>query len=187
MEEKLIETNKELTMEYLVNRINQIVSLDFSVVDKNDDIEKWNTVPKLLLLEDKKIAKVLDFTKYLDTLLISIYDKAMYIISLSGMVDFMPFKFEDYDNGNLLLLVDYYQTRGIKEMVDTFNFTSNQALLTAIRNKTLDLEIRKKILLSFVNRAFYDKIDGTNKKVLLNYIVKFIDEIVNKDYTELID
>ena len=58
MEERLLDEFKKVSVEELVNRINEIVRDKFSILDEENDIEKWNRVPKLLLLSSDKKKQV---------------------------------------------------------------------------------------------------------------------------------
>ena len=186
MEEKNFIDSRNNTMDELVKKINEIVGEKFAILDEQNDIEKWNTVPKLLLLDETKQKIVLDLAEFLDSLLVSNGDKAMYIISLSGLIEFGKISIEDYEIGSLFTLADYYQNSSIEEIKNTISVISNKELLSTVREKTLDLEIRRKLLLDIANRAINDKINTANKKALANFISETIKELSEKDYYDLV-
>ena len=186
MEEKIFIDSKNNTIEELVKRINTIVGEKFAILDEQNDIEKWNTVPKLLLLDEDKKAQILSFVEFLDSLLITAGEKAMYIISLCGLIEFGNLSLENYDMGNMFTIADYYQNSSIEEIQNTIAIISNKELLLTVREKTLDLEVRKKLLLDIANRAINDKIDTTNKKEITKFISDVVNELAEKDYYDLV-
>lgn len=186
MGEKIFGDLKEKTMEELVKRIQEIVSQRFAILDEQNDIEKWNTVPKLLLLDDAKQQQILSFAEFLDSMLVTIGEKAMYVVSICGLLEFGQIKLDDYDNGDLFTLADYYQNSNIDEINNTISIVGNKQLLTTVREKTLDIEVRKKILLDIANRAINDKINTTNKKEVTKFITEVVTELEEKDYYNLV-
>lgn len=187
MEERLLEVGKDRSVNQLVENINKLVDKNFNILSHNDDIEKWNSVPKLLMLDVDKQEKLLNFVEYVDTLLISLNDKAMYIISLSGLIEVGKLNIMDYDDGGLFTLADYYNHTNILDIKKTLPIIGNNKLLLAVRNKTLELDTRKKILLDIVNKLNSDKIDATNSKKVEKFITDIVTEIEAKDYYELVD
>jgi len=101
MEEKIFNNIKNHTVEELVTKINEVVGNKFTILNEENDIEKWNTVPKLLLLNENQQNKLLSFVDFTDSLLSPIEEKAMYIISLSGLIEHGKIDIEDYDDGSL--------------------------------------------------------------------------------------
>lgn len=151
--EKLLETDKAVSVEMLVNRINELIGEKFTILDEQDDIQKWNGIPKLLMLDEVAGKRLLSFIEYMDSLLIPIEDKAIIVVSLSGLMEFANIKLYDYDDGSLYTMADYYQNSSIAEIKNTISIVGNKELLNAVRCKTLDLDLRKKILLDVVNGA----------------------------------
>lgn len=186
MGEKIFGDSKERTTEELVKRIQEIVSQRFTILDEQNDIEKWNTVPKLLLLDDNKQQQILSFAEFLDSLLVSIGEKAMYIVSICGLLEFGGIKLEEYETGDLFTLADYYQNSNINEIKNTIQIIGNKQLITVVREKTLDIEVRKKLLLDIANRAINDKINTTNKKEIIKFITEVVSELEEKDYYDLV-
>lgn len=186
MGEKLLEVNNT-SVEELVKRINDIVGEKFEILDEKDDIEKWNAIPKLLLLDEVAQKRLLSFVNFVDTVSISLEDKAMIIVSLVGLMEFANIKLYDYDDGNLFTMADYYQNSSIEDIKRTIFIIGNHDLLLAVRRKTLELDIRKKILLSIVKRCINDKIDTDNLNLVSEFVLKIIKEIEEKDYYELIN
>lgn len=186
MEEKIFGDLKNNTIEELVKRINEIVGQKFAILDEENDIEKWNAVPKLLLLNENKKNKTLSFVEFMDSLLVPLEEKAMYVISLCGLLEFSNIDLEDYDDGSLFTIADYYQNSSIDEIKNTIGIIGNKEILLSVRKKALDLEVRKKILLNIVNRALNDKIDITNKKEVTKFIAEVIKELDETEYYDLV-
>jgi hypothetical protein len=184
MGDKILESTK--TIEELVKKINEIVDSDFSMLEHENDIEKWNTIPKLLLMEDDKKNKMLSFVEFLDTLLVSLEAKAMYIISLSGLLEFGNINLLDYDDGSLFTLADYYQNSSVEEIKKTLSIVGNKDLLLAVRNKTLDLDVRKKIISNIISNIETNKTSIIKTQGMKNYITELIKQIPEKDYYDLV-
>ncbi len=185
MIERLLEKEKNTNMEQLVAQINKIIDEKFSILDEKDDIEKWNGIPKLLLLEEPVQKKFLEFVDFMDSLLVPIEDKVIYVVSLSGLMEFGGVNLEKYDVGSLFMMADYYQNSTITEIKNTIIIAGNLELLTAIRLKTLDLEARKKILRKIVEGFFQPKRNKVDNKVISKYITDSIQMIQMTDYYEL--
>ena len=186
MEERLLEFNGDISVKKLIDRINEIVGNKFTILDQKDDIEKWNGIPKLLTLDDNSQQKLLEFVEYVDNLLQPIEDKAMYIVSLSALIEFGKIDINIYDEGNLFTLADYYQNSSINDIKNTLPIIKNSTLLLAVRQKTLDIEARKKILLDIVNSFISSKISTANQDKYNKFINDKINEIEEKDYYDLI-
>lgn len=186
MEERLLEFNGDISVKKLIDRINEIVGNKFTILDQKDDIEKWNGIPKLLTLDDNSQQKLLEFVEYVDNLLQPIEDKAMYIVSLSALIEFCKIDINIYDEGSLFTLADYYQNSSINDIKNTLPIIKNSTLLLAVRQKTLDIEARKKILLDIVNSFISSKISTANQDKYNKFINDKINEIEAKDYYDLI-
>lgn len=166
--EKLFENEKDYSIEMLVNRINELIGEKFTILDEQDDIKKWNGVPKLLMLDGVAQKRLLSFIEYMDSLLIPIEDKAIIVVSLSGLMEFANVKLYDYDDGSLYTMADFYQNSSIEEIRNTIEIVGNREILRLVRGKTLDLDIRKKMLLDIVN--------GANES---SDITKYIEDTIN--------
>ncbi len=184
MSEKLFENTKEINIENLITKINEVVGEKFAILDEKDDIEKWNTLPKLLLLEEENAKKVLSFVEFMDSLLVPKEEKAMYVVSLCGLIEFGNLILKDYEEGSLFTLADYYQNSSIEEIKKTIPIVGDPSLLIFVRYKTLDLEGRKELLKQIVTEA---EQKGVHTK---NQILKFIEtkqqEMQDQYYDEII-
>lgn len=186
MDNKLLQASKA-SVEELVNRINEIVGNKFEILDEKDDIEKWNSVPKLLLLDEVAQKRLISFVEFMDCLTIPIETKSIIIISLAGLMEFANIKLYDYDDGNLYTIADYYQNSSIDDIKKTISIIGNQELLLAVRKKTLDLDVRKELLFNIEKKFFDDKIDANNLKQVSAFIQSMIKELEEKDCYELIN
>ena len=181
MEERLLDEFKKVSVEELVNRINEIVRDKFSILDEENDIEKWNRVPKLLLLSSDKKKQVLSFVEFMDSLLIPVTEKAMYVISLCGNLNM-----EEYDDGSLFTLASFYENSTIDEIKNTIAIVGNKDLLLAVRKKTLDIDTRNKILSEVITDMNTKKITVNNNKDFSKFMEDTINKINEKDYYDLV-
>lgn len=186
MDDRLFEIGKTYNMEQLVTRINEIIGEKFTILDERDDIEKWNGIPKLLMLEETTQNKVLEFVEFIDSLLVPIEEKTIYIVSLSGLIEFGKISLDQYDLGSLFTMADYYQNSSIQEIKNTLILVGNPELLKAIRCKTLELDTRKEILRRVVNRFFETKRTKIDHKTITKYLLDTIQQIQTLDYYELV-
>lgn len=186
MEERLLDEFKKVSVEELVNRINEIVRDKFSILDEENDIEKWNRVPKLLLLSSDKKKQVLSFVEFMDSLLIPVTEKAMYVISLCGLLEYGNLNIEEYDDGSLFTLASFYENSTIDEIKNTMAIVGNKDLLLAVRKKTLDIDTRNKILLEVITDMNTKKITVNNKKDFSKFMEDTINKINEKDYYDLV-
>lgn len=186
MEEKLLELSSDKSVKKIIDKINEVVGKEFKILDQDDDIEKWNGVPKLLTLSDISQKKILTFIEYIDNLLVPIEIKVMYIISLSALIEFGNIDINVYDEGSLFVLADYYQNSAIKGIRDTIQIIKNPTLLLAIRSKTLDGETRKKMISNIINSFISDKLDIDDQNQYNKFINNKIKEIETKDYYDLV-
>lgn len=186
MEERLLDYSKDNSVESVIKKINDVVKCKFSILKLDDDIEKWNSIPKLLMLDDVAQKRLMSFIEFMDSLDISIEKKLLNFISLSAVLEFSNIKLYDYDNGNLFTLADYYKDRSISDIKNTISIIGNKDLLLAVRTKTLDLDIRINILLTIEKKSINDKIDTANFDSISKFIAEVITEIENKEYSELI-
>mgnify|MGYP004575545665 CR=1 FL=1 len=186
MEERLLDEFKKVSVEELVNRINEIVRDKFSILDEENDIEKWNRVPKLLLLSSDKKKQVLSFVEFMDSLLIPVTEKAMYVISLCGLLEYGNLNMEEYDDGSLFTLASFYENSTIDEIKNTIAIVGNKDLLLAVRKKTLDIDTRNKILSEVITDMNTKKITVNNKKDFSKFMEDTINKINEKDYYDLV-
>lgn len=186
VEERLLDEFKKVSVEELVNRINEIVRDKFSILDEENDIEKWNRVPKLLLLSSDKKKQVLSFVEFMDSLLIPVTEKAMYVISLCGLLEYGNLNMEEYDDGSLFTLASFYENSTIDEIKNTIAIVGNKDLLLAVRKKTLDIDTRNKILAEVITDMNTKKITVNNKKDFSKFMEDTINKINEKDYYDLV-
>jgi hypothetical protein len=186
VEERLLDEFKKVSVEELVNRINEIVRDKFSILDEENDIEKWNRVPKLLLLSSDKKKQVLSFVEFMDSLLIPVTEKAMYVISLCGLLEYGNLNMEEYDDGSLFTLASFYENSTIDEIKNTIAIANNKDLLLAVRKKTLDIDTRNKILAEVITDMNTKKITVNNKKDFSKFMEDTINKINEKDYYDLV-
>jgi len=168
---------KSNTIDELITKINGIVGDNFQLLDEQTDIKKWNRVPKLLLLNEEQKSKILSFVDFIDSLLIPIEEKIIYVISLSGLLEYGKINLDDYDEGSLVTMADYYKNSSIEHIINTIAIMGNKGMLLAIRTKTLDQQEREKLLLDVANRIISDRIDITNGEQVTNFINLIIQEL----------
>jgi hypothetical protein len=183
MEEKIFKEG--MSLEQLAKTINKIVKKELPIKDLNDktsSIEKWTSIPNILVYKDEEKLKFIEFIEYLDGSFMPIKDKALIITSLCGLMEYAKIDITKYDVGSLHLIAEYYVNKSFDDMKNTINIIGSQEILFAIRKKSLDIEDRKKIL-SIVEKSLNDdKIDSTDLKAVQDYIAKKVKEIEETNY-----
>lgn len=175
MGEKLL--NEELDFDYLLKKINQVVEDSFDILNKKDAVLKWNSIPKLLMLDKTTKKRFLSFVEYIDSSSLTIREKALIIISLSGLVSNNYIKLYDLDNGCLHLLSSFYIDKSFDEINKSIDVIKNNKLLLEVRKKTLDISERQKILSDIEKSLIDDKIDTTDLDQVNKFIEKKIKEL----------
>lgn len=179
--EKLLDKSEDISN--VVNKINTLVDNDFDMLGKtDDDIIKWSTIPKLMLLSEDKLIRLEEFVKYLDRTRLPMKEKALIIISLSGLIEYFNLDITKYDDGNLYLISNHYQNTKVEDMKKTISVINNNSLLLAVRNKTLDLEDRKVILRKVEYQIYEQNVDTNDLKQLNDFINKEIERIRTIDF-----
>ncbi len=172
------------TLNEIVNLINGEVENDFSLVEENDGIKKWNTLPILLIETKDKSTQIDEFITYVDEMLISEKEKISYLITLSSLVEHGKLKLDSLEKGHILTLVDFFRTKTVKEITKYIRFINNNDLIWTVRNKTVDIEIRTEILNYVFEHFVAEKIDRSHRK---DFLAKMIDMIQSLDYYKLLD
>ena len=172
-----------MTVETVINKINEVVKEKFSILDEDDDdLKKWTAIPRLLLLDEVAQKRLISFIEYIDSSELPIEEKTMIIVSIAGLMEYGNIKLYDYDDGNLYLLADFYQDRSFDLMTKSINVMKEKDLLLEVRKRTLDLEERKKILSSIEKSLFDDKIDTTDLHAVSGFVAKKLDDLKNNKY-----
>ena len=173
----------KMTVEAVINKVNEIVKEKFSILDEDDDdLQKWTAIPRLLLLDEVAQKRFMSFVEYLDSSELPIEEKTMILISIAGLMEYGNVKLYDYDDGNLYLLADFYQDRSFDLMTKSINIIKEKNLLLEVRKRTLDSEARKKILSSIEKSIFDDKIDTTDLNAVSSFVAKKLDNLRNNKY-----
>ena len=168
----------------IIAMINEEVENDFSLVEEYDGMKKWNSLPVLLLEKGEKKDKIDAFIRYVDDMLISKKEKVSNLITLSSLVEHGKIKIEKMEDGHIFLLVNFFRTRTVKEMTKLLSLVNTPELATAVRMKTLELDVRTEILNYVVDQYQKQNIDRNTKK---DFLAKMIDTIQNLDYYKLLD
>ncbi len=173
--ERILGIEQEKSIDNLINRINSIVGNKFTILGDNSDIERWNLLPKLLLLNDKEAEKILSFVEYLDSSYISLERRIDIILSACGLLDIYH-AIINYDIENLLLLADYYSNESMSDVKQTLPIIKNENILLEVRKRTLDLEKRKSILSAIFDKVLNSKLDINKEKNVNDFIDSLIKE-----------
>ena len=170
METKLL--NEITGLEQLEEKINQFIEEEILNVKETMILEKWNYFPVLSLKDEQTISKFLEVVKYIDELSVSNEKKIQYILTLVYLVLELKLDILTMDINNVFLLTAYSNELNLESIMPSLNYLNNDTLLQKIRFKTLDIDIRLKLM----------KYMDTNKKSI-EEAIKWIDET---EYYELL-
>ena len=183
MENKILDSSKEITLKQVIDNINKIVNKKFEIVENNDDIEKWTSIPILLLEDNEKQERILKFIEFVDSLLITKDEKISYIITLSSLIKFDKLDISKVENGHLFILADYFNEKNIDAMKEELVVINQPLIINAVRNKTLENDTRVK-LLEYVYKTYHEK--KITKTGLEKFAKEMVEMIEKSDYYELL-
>ncbi len=173
-----------MSLEKIVNYINEAVSNDFAILKEHDNIKKWNCLPVLLIEEEDEQQKILKFIDYVDELMITPGEKYIYIITLASLIENGKVNIKLLEDGPIFMLTDYFKDKTIKEMSKMLPIIGHPKALHAARFKTLEVDVRTEIL-EYIYRMYKAKrITKAHKE---EFLEKLANEIYQKDYYELLD
>ena len=183
MEEKILDFTKEITLKQVINDINKMVSKKFEIVENNDDMEKWTSLPILLLESEEQQKKILSFIEFVDSLFISKNEKISYIITLSSLIKYVKLDISTVEDGELFILADYFNEKNIDAMENELPVVDYPLIMHAVRTKTLENDTRVK-LLEYAYKIYQEK--KISKEKLEEFAKEFKDMVEQLDYYELL-
>lgn len=183
MEEKILNLTKEITLKQVIDDINKMVGKKFEIVENNDDMEKWTSLPILLLESEEQQEKILNFIEFVDSLSISKDEKISYIITLSSLMKYKKLDISKVEDGELFILADYFNEKNIEAMNDELQVVNHPLIMHAVRMKTLENDTRVK-LLEYAYKTYQEK--KINKEKLEGFAKEFKEMVDQSDYYELI-
>lgn len=184
MKEKLLDKSKQVTLKQVIDSINKIVNKKFEIVENNDDMGKWTSLPILLLENDIKQNRILSFIEFVDNLLITKDEKISYIITLSSLIKFGNLDISEIENGQLFILTDYFNEKDIYTINNELAVINQPLIINAVRTKVLENDTRVK-LLEYAYRIYQEK--KINKDKLDGFAKEFSEMVREKDYYELLE
>jgi len=161
-----------LTLEQAEKVINDYIAKEILNLQRKDILEKWNYFPIMALEEKETIQKFLETLEYIDALSLKEDIKIQYILTLCYLVLKERMKIQTMDVNNIFLLTSYLDGLALENIKPSLDYLNNETLLFKIRFKSLDIDIRKKLI---------EYIDKAKKKV--EDAIQFID---STEYYELL-
>ncbi len=162
----------EYTLEKVEEVINDYMENDVLKQGKVDLLERWNYFSLLALENDVVEHRFLEVTSYIDELGLTKEEKIRDALTLAYLVVKEKLPIPNMDINNIYLLVSYLQEIKKRDVSASVTYLNNAELLFAVRFKSLDLEVRRKIL------AYVDR--------MRKRIPEMIREIQETEYYELL-
>lgn len=171
MKERLFE--QPIKLEQIEQTINAYMEDQILKLKEKEILEKWNHLSLVIMEKDEVRQKFLEVVTYIDDLTnINKEDKIRYITTLSYLVVKERLKITKMDENNIYLLLSHLDKVPLENLKDTLKYLNNTKLLEKIRIKTLDLEIRKKII------AYIDK-----QQMSIEETIKWLE---NEEYYDML-
>lgn len=168
----------------IVEEIRTIISNDLALSQEHDGGLKANTLSSFLQVDEVKGQRILQFISYVDDLLISEKEKIVYIITFASLLEDGKLNAESLDDGYVFILVEFFRYRTVEEIKQLISLVSIPELVQVTRSKTLDYEVRTKILNYVVNQYKVQGIDPTKQNEFLSQMITTIQGL---DYYKLIE
>ncbi len=184
--EKIVNVMETINLKTAIDEINKEISIDHKVIEANDGILKWRYLPSILTLDVSFQDKFLEFIRFVDGLMISKTEKYIYIITLAGLIGVKRFNILSLEDGYIFTIVDYFKNKNMDTIKEEFDIINNQELINAVRNKSLQIEVRNKIL-DFVYRKLKENGISNDSKQVNSFIKEMIDTINQIEYYELLE
>lgn len=162
---RMFDDHFHLTVDQITTYVNEAIKTDTSIIDENEDMNKWITLPSVLLDSNNNQDKFIETVVYIDELMIAKEKKITLINTLASLLINTQVKISDIDVDSLYLLVSYFNDVPQREYIEQYKLLGDMELLKVIRYTTLDLEKRIKLVQYIVDQARNDNInfDDTQK------------------------
>lgn len=134
------------TIEELDKKINQYMESKISNIKDKNVLEKWNYFSVINLEDNENKQKLLEVSNYIDQVIEDIDKKISEILTLVYITVKEKVNIKKIDNNSLFLVINYLEKMDLKLMKEYIPFLLNENLLYKIRLKTLDIEVRVKLL-----------------------------------------
>lgn len=162
-----------ITFEQVEKTINNYVKQEIFNIEESGFLEKWNYFSLLAIQSQDIIIVFLELVTYIDGLTLEKHEKFSYILTLVYLIIKEKLEIRGRNKNDILLLVAYVNTLPLVSIPTSFPYLNNEPLLLKVRMKSLDFDVRLKLL------AYIDK---THKS--LEETISFIE---TTEYYELLN
>lgn len=157
-------------------KVNKFIEERILKEGKTAYLNKWNYFSLLELEKEGNKDKFLEVVKYIEAMDFEEEDKTSQILTLSYLVVKEKLSISNMDVNDIYLLVSYLDKLELKKIPASLKRLNDKDLLFAIRMKTLDIEIRAKIL------KYIDKEKKKKQEML-----KLLEETEYYDFLKVIE
>lgn len=183
---RIFEDHSYLTLEIITKKINEIVRENTSVIQENEDILKWTSLPQVILNNEDNQNQFIEVVKYIDELMMSIEKKIQLINTVAAMLDFGNISISKLEINSLFLLADYFKNITTKNYQEEFQLLGNDELLESIRRNVLDLEKRNSLIAYIVEQARKANINFSDSNAVNLFLKKVISVLKDKNADEIL-
>lgn len=176
MKEKLLDPIKEKKLKDIIDDINTSVEAKFEIIE-GDDLEKWTSLPILLLEEEKVQNRIIRFIEYIDSLLIPLDEKIEYIITLSSLMKFGKLDICNIEDGGIFMFVDYFKDKKNSTIEEELSVLNNSIIINLVRTKSIENDFRIN-LLSYIYKTYVaKKTEKDAKETVIKEIVTSLEKL----------
>lgn len=183
---RMFDDHFHLTVDQITTYINDAIKTDTSIIDENEDMNKWITLPSVLLDSNNNQDKFIETVVYIDELMIDKKKKIALINTLASLLINTKVKISDIDVNNLYLLVSYFDDVVQSEYIEQYKLLGDTELLEVIRYTTLDLEKRIKLVQFIIDQARNSNINFDDKEKLKAFREQIIKVLKEKTADEIL-
>lgn len=176
MKEKLLDPMKEKNLKDIIDDINTRVEVKFEIIE-GDDLEKWTSLPILLLEEENVQDHIIKFIEYVDGLLIPLDKKIEYVITLSSLMKFGKLDICNIEDGSIFMLTDYFKDKKNSTIEEELPVLNNSIIINLVRTKSIENDFRTE-LLSYIYKTYIDKkTEKNDKETVIKEIIASLEKL----------
>lgn len=186
VEERIFQDHVHLTVEEIVNYINETVKSHNDLIATDDNLTRWMTVSQMSLSKEEEQKQFVEITKYIDELLLPIEDKINLITTSASILITGLLSIASIEVDSLFVLTNYLKTEDDDDYQNQLKLLGNNDLLYQVRYATLDNEKRVMLLKHMMSLAKKEKINLDDTKMVKAFQEKMKKLLTEKTANEIL-
>lgn len=168
----------------IVSYMEQVIDSNSSFNQEYNGVEKRNALPKLLEVDEVRGERILKFISYVDEMLVSEQEKVAYLLTFASLLEDGKLNADALDDGYIFMLTEFFKSRTVEDIKQLISMISVPELVSSVRNKTLDENVRLE-LLNYV--AFQYQQQAIDQAHQVEFLTQMITNIQGLDYYKLME